>query len=145
MAVIKSKPSPQSLVSVCAHITSCAERCRLDGNKLCLTHFFNLTPCWAPAPPYLDVWSKLLLTRERNVSHWGTVATEIAAKLPPFLPNHLPGTISPVWRPEKILSKEAKWVNVSPGGQVTRPDAVNWIQLLSTLETFWKAWLWGSW
>lgn len=85
-------------------------------SSVCLTHFFNLAPCWAHKPPYLAVWSKLLLTRERNDSPWGRVATEIAAKLPPFSPNHLPDTISPVCHLQKTLSKEAEWVSVSHWG-----------------------------
>lgn len=90
--------------------------CYVGISSVCFIHFFNLTPCWAHKPPYLDIWSNLILTRQQNDSHWGIVATEIAAKLPPFSPNHFPDTISPVWHLKKILSNEAKWVNVSHWG-----------------------------
>ena len=116
--------------------------CWVGISSVCFTHFFNLTPCWAHKPPYLDVWSKLLLTRERNDSHWGIVATKIAAKLPPFSPNHLPDTISPVCHLEKILSKEAKWVNVSHWG----PGHWAWCGELNSFYVksgdLWKTLLW---
>lgn len=89
----------------------------LGIRSVCFPHVCNLTPCWAHTPPYLDAWSKLLLTGKWNDSHWGRVATKIAAKLPPCSPNHPPPRYHRCSLPARDgPSEEAGWVNVCHWG-----------------------------